>query len=97
MHLVVVSAVVATIFGDIDHAFHAAVQRCIEDASLSRCATFDSDAAQRRIPLRPRLILQAIQAPGWDFTLQIPSCLLHANERDTVTKVQRLCLRRHQR
>ena len=72
--LVIESAVVAAIFGDVDHAFEAAIERGVEDFALRFCAALDRDLTESFVPARAGCVLDGGRSPmrefrGGDFAL----------------------------
>ena len=67
MHLMVESAVILSVLGDIDHAFIAAIKRSVKNALLFRRAAFDLDLAEHFIPTVPGGGFDFVKIPRREF------------------------------
>ena len=88
--LMIESAVVAAVFGDVDHALEAAIERGVEDFALRFCAAFDCDLTESFVPARAGCVFYGVEVPCGNFVAKILLCLLRADEGNAVAKIERL-------
>ncbi len=69
VHLVVERTVVLAVFGDVDHALVAAVERCVENPALRGRAALDLDLAQDLIPPLLRGAFHLFKRPAGNLRL----------------------------
>ena len=82
------SAVVLAVFGDVDHALEAAIERGVEDFALRFGAAFDCDLTERLVPARLGRVFDVAQSPCGNFAAKILLCLLNADEGNAVAKFE---------
>src|SRR5664280_2737722 len=91
MNLVIEAAVVPAIFRNVDHPLKATIKSGVEDPSLCFGTAFNNDLSQDLIPSSLCRIPDPVKTPLWNLAAQISLCLLHADERNTVSELERPC------